>query len=89
VRIAKDAKDAKGATTARVTLLAPAEPMAWAVGTMSDGVFTSAWHAERALGAKAVAATREAVVEKRHARFVRVWGDDGSVSTKAIEEVST
>ncbi len=86
---AKDAKDAKDAKTARVTLVAPAEPMAWAVGTMRDGVFTNAWHAERALGAKAVAATREAIVEKRLARFVRVWGDDGSVTTTAIDEVST
>ena len=77
------------AQTSRVTLALPREPMAWAVGTMEDGVFTSAWHAERVLGAKAVAAEREALVGRASARFVRVWGDDGSVTTKPIAEVKS
>jgi DNA modification methylase len=69
----------------RVTLVEPKEPMAWAVGTMKDDVFTCAWHAERVLGAKAKAAARTAVVPRAAADFVRVWGDDGSVTTRAID----
>ena len=84
-----DTKTQAGSKSLSVTLVVPKEPMAWAIGTMDDGVFTSAWHAERVLGAKAVAAQREATVERASARFVRVWGDDGSVTTKAIDEVSS
>jgi hypothetical protein len=58
--------------------------MAWAIGTMKDGVFSCAWNAERVLGAKAVAAKREAIVERNVAQAVRIWGDDGSVTTTAI-----
>jgi len=68
----------------RVTLAQPTEPMAWAVGTLEGDVFTSAWHAERGLGAKAVRAPLEAVVEPHQAQAVRVWGDDGSVTTRPI-----
>jgi DNA modification methylase len=89
VKVDTKTADAKTATTVGVTLALPREPMAWAVGTMEDGVFTSAWHAERVLGAKAVAAEREALVDRASARFVRVWGDDGSVTTKAIAEVKS
>lgn len=67
-----------------VTLVEPKEPMAWAIGTMNDGVFTCAWHAERVLGAKAVAAQREAEVDRAEASVVRIWGDDGSVTTRSI-----
>ncbi len=73
-----------GAVT--VTLAKFAEPMAWAIGTMKSGVFHCAWHAERVLGAKAVAAERTAVVARGVARFVRVWGDDGSITTAPIPE---
>lgn len=72
-----------------VTLIEPEEPMAWAVGTLTDGVFTCAWHAERVLGVKAVAARRDAVVERAKASVVRVWGDDGSVTTRPILGVAT
>jgi DNA modification methylase len=68
----------------RVALVAPKEPMAWAIGTLDDGVLTCEWHAERALRAKAVAAQREAVVPRAAAQAVRVWGDDGSVTTRPI-----
>ncbi|MDB4934637.1 MAG: Adenine specific methylase [Labilithrix sp.] len=68
----------------RVTLVEPSEPMAWAIGTMKDDVFTCGWHAERTLGAKAVAAQREAVVPRAGAEVVRVWGDDGSVTTRPV-----
>ena len=71
----------------RVTLAEPKEPMAWAVGTLDGGVFTSAWHAERGLGAKAVRAPREAVLAAHEAQAVRVWGDDGSVTTRLIGSV--
>jgi hypothetical protein len=67
-----------------VTLAKSAEPMAWAIGTMKDGTFHCAWHAERVLGSKAVAAERTAVVPRSVASFVRVWGDDGSISTASI-----
>ena len=70
-----------------VTLVEPNEPMAWAIGVLREGVFECAWHAERALGAKAVAAKRSAVVDLGHARSVRVWGDDGSITTVPIPEV--
>lgn len=68
----------------QVSLVEPREPMAWAIGTMKDGVFSCAWHAERVLGAKAVAAKRDAVVERAVAEVARVWGDDGSVTTAPI-----
>lgn len=73
-----------GKDRVRVTLLEPKEPMAWAVGKLIDGVFTCMWHAERVLGAKAVAAPCEAVLVRADAAVVRVWGDDGSVTTRSI-----
>jgi hypothetical protein len=72
----------------RVTLVLPEEPMAWAIGTLEGDVFTSAWHAERGLGGKALRAAREAVVEPHSAQAVRVWGDDGSVTTRPIARSS-
>ena len=74
------------ANTVTVTLAKAAEPMAWAIGTMKSGVFHCAWHAERVLGAKAVAAERTAVVARSVAAFARVWGDDGSITTVPIRE---
>ena len=76
------AKEADGKM--RVSLVEPKEPMAWSVGTLCDGAFTSAWHAERGLGGKALRAQRDAVVEAHQAEAVRVWGDDGSVTTRPI-----
>ena len=84
-----DAAELEGLGRLRVTLREPSEPMAWAVGTMKDGVFSCVWNAERVLGAKAVAAKREAIVERNVAQAVRVWGDDGSVTTAAIPEVKS
>lgn len=72
----------------RVTLLEPREPMAWAVGTMRDGAFHCAWHAERVLGAKAVAAERTALVDRAHAGTIRVWADDGTVTTTPISKAN-
>ena len=76
------AKEADGKM--RVSLVEPKEPMAWSVGTLCDGAFTSAWHAERGLGGKALRAQRDAVVEAHQAEAVRVWGDDGSVTTRPV-----
>lgn len=69
-----------------IALLAPKEPLAWAVGTMRDGAFTTVWHAERAPGTKAVAASPEATVATSAPLWVRVWGNDGSVSTVPVPE---
>ena len=68
-----------------VRLLAPTEPLAWAVGTEHDGVFHAVWHAERVPGTKPVPATLEAQlpdVAPSNLR-VRVFWDDGSVGTWA------
>jgi adenine-specific DNA-methyltransferase len=82
VRVEVSAADRGDAVA--ITLVEPREPMAWAVGTLRDGVFTCTWHAERVLGAKAVAVARVAVVPHADAAFVRVWGDDGSVTTQPL-----
>lgn len=63
----------------RVRLLAPTEPLAWAVGTDDGGVFRCAWHAERVPGARPVPAPREAAVSLGAGLRVRVFCDDGSV----------
>ena len=67
-----------------VDVVEPREPMAWAIGTMRDEVFHCAWHAERVLGAKAVAAERSALVSGGDAQVMRVWGDDGSIITTPL-----
>lgn len=69
-----------------VELVRPSEPAAWAIDPAPrDDVFRSAWHAERAPGARPVAAARRAVVESRGGPIaVRVWGDDGSVATRVV-----
>ena len=67
-----------------VTLDRAAEPMAWAVGSLEDGVFTAAWHAERVLGSRAAPAERIAIVPQSSARFVRVWADDGGITTTPV-----
>ena len=74
----------RGATSVTVTLAKSAEPMAWGIGTMNDEAFHCAWHAERVLGSKSAAAERTAVVAPEHAAFVRVWGDDGSITTAPV-----
>lgn len=68
----------------RVELLEPAEPLAWAVGEVREGIFTTLWHSERTPGARAIPASREAIVagaHDRHGLQARVWGDDGAMST--------
>jgi hypothetical protein len=67
-----------------VRLVEPAEPFAWAVGTC-ESAFSVAWHSERRPGAKTVPAEVTAHVEPPAGRLaVRVYGDDGTVSTSEI-----
>jgi DNA modification methylase len=66
----------------------PEEPLAWAVdGAHRAGEpFRVAWHSERAPGARARPAAREATLEDAPGPVaVRVWYDDGGVAT-TIEE---
>jgi DNA modification methylase len=76
------------AESVTITLARSAEPMAWAIGTMKNDAFHCAWHAERVLGSKAAAAERTAVVARRDASSVRVWADDGSITTASIPSPS-
>jgi DNA modification methylase len=68
-----------------VELLSPREPLAWAVDRAYEegSPFRAAWHSERHPGKKAVPAEVVARVGApgRHVA-VRVYGDDGSVSTR-------
>jgi len=69
------------ASRERVRLVSPREPLAWAVGRVTDGVFRPTWHAERIPGAKPVPAAIEAAVKGGMDRVVHVWRDDGSLGT--------
>jgi DNA modification methylase len=62
-------------------LVKPAEPLAWAVGTENDGVFSTLWHAERVPGTRPVPAALEAQVALRPDLQVRVFCDDGSIGS--------
>jgi hypothetical protein len=67
-----------------VWLVAPAEPLAWAVGSVrgSEGPLEVAWHSERLPGSKAVPAARVAEVDESLGRLlVRTYGDEGAVAT--------
>lgn len=68
----------------RIRLVEPKEPLAWALGTEERGVFRCAWHSERVPGAKPVPAAREAEIPIDPTLAVRVWGDDGSVTTARV-----
>jgi DNA modification methylase len=72
----------------RVELLAPTEPLAWAVNLASDIATPSrtVWHSERTPGARTRAALREASLESAGDRLgVTVWHDDGSTGTCIVE----
>ena len=87
------APEAKGVkvelTDDSVRLVAPTEPLAWAVGTEELGVFHATWHAERVPGTKPVPAALEARVPRTPNLHVRVFCDDGSVGTWSIESTRT
>lgn len=63
----------------RVRLIAPVEPLAWAVGAAERGVLKTEWHSERAPGKTPRGARMEADVRRRGGLQVRVYADDGSV----------
>ena len=72
----------------RVELLRPHEPLAWAIDTdfVEGRPFRTSWHAERVPGVRPQPAERVArigCVPRRVA--VRVWYDDGRVSTRLVE----
>jgi adenine-specific DNA-methyltransferase len=74
-----------------VRLERPVEPLAWAVGTRRGigSPFSVIWHAERRPGAKTVPAESTARVDagmlSASSRLaVRVYGDDGSISTRDV-----
>jgi hypothetical protein len=72
----------------RVELCEPREPLAWALDAAYDASrpFVVAWHSERAPGARARAAAREATLEASAGPVaVRVWYDDGGVATQLVE----
>lgn len=71
-------------TKTSIVLDEPAEPLAWALGEVKNGAFRALWHAERAPGAKAIAAARKAPISPRASTMVRVWGDDGSITTARV-----
>ena len=68
---------------AHVELLAPKEPLAWAVGILhGDGACDVLWHAERKPGARPVAApvaTTLQLPKGATSLFVRAFEDDGTV----------
>jgi DNA modification methylase len=82
--------EASGGRT-RVELLSPREPLAWAVDASHDPAlpFRTAWHSERAPGARARAVALEALIDRAPGApgplAVRVWHDDGVVATQIIE----
>lgn len=67
----------------RVRLVTPAEPPAWAIGVQTAEGFRTQWHSERVPGAKLRPALLEAPLPRQKNWSVRVFGDDGSVSTWA------
>ncbi len=72
----------------RVELLAPREPLAWAIDVTHDPArpFRTAWHSERSPGVRACAVAREAVLDRGAGLLaVRVWSDDGGTATRVVE----
>lgn len=76
----------------RVTLREPSEPLAWAIDARHDPSrgFVTTWHSERVPGTKTQRAARSALVdalvaESRARIAVRVWSDDGALSSAALE----
>jgi len=72
----------------RVQLESPHEPLAWAIDPsfVASRPFVSAWHSERVPGVRPRAAAPFAIVESRAHDDIalRVFGDDGALSTLVI-----
>jgi hypothetical protein len=70
-----------------VELVAPLDPLAWAIDAAPDRSrpFTTCWHSERTPGARARPAERVALIEPARGPIaVRVWHDDGGVDTVEV-----
>jgi DNA modification methylase len=71
----------------RVELVAPFDPLAWAIDAAYDPSrpFTTCWHSERTPGARARPAERVALIEPAQGPIaVRVWYDNGAVDTLEV-----
>jgi hypothetical protein len=71
----------------RVELVAPIDPLAWAIDVAHDRSrpFRTCWHSERAPGARVRPAARVALVDRERGPIaVRVWYDDGGVDTVEV-----
>jgi hypothetical protein len=72
----------------RVRLLAPTEPLAWAIDPAPSAgqPFHARWHSERVPGVRPRPASTEAVVDAgpRATLGVRVFTDDGGVATAEL-----
>jgi DNA modification methylase len=78
----------RGQDRLRVELRRPLEPLAWAIDTdFEEGhPFRSGWHAERVPGVRPQPAEHVARIDCVARRVaVRVWYDDGRVSTRLVE----
>jgi hypothetical protein len=78
------AKVTRAGREVRVQLLAPVEPLAWAIGTgpAESEPLTTLWHSERTPGARSIRAATDATFETPDAPLsVRVFDDDGCVTT--------
>jgi DNA modification methylase len=76
-----------GCDRLEVELVEPTEPFAWAVDRSyrADGTFRTAWHSERRPGSRPVPAAVVARLPWGEGRLgVRVYGDDGTVSTREV-----
>jgi 16S rRNA G966 N2-methylase RsmD len=73
-------------TNVRVTLAAPAEPLAWAIDPdfSPSRPFHATWHAERVPGVRPRPAAHEAIVPSSPGAplAVRVFTDEGAITTK-------
>jgi hypothetical protein len=87
VAVSSAQNDGDGGERLRLELVAPIDPLAWAVDVAHDPSrpFTTCWHSERAPGARARAAARVALVDRARGPIaVRVWYDDGEVDTVEV-----
>ncbi|MGA2447167.1 MAG: site-specific DNA-methyltransferase [Polyangiaceae bacterium] len=74
----------------RIELVAPSEPLAWAVLALDpvDGCPRTIWHSERVPGTAPVAALRFACVPRTSGSLiVRAHHDDGGVGTRILENL--
>jgi DNA modification methylase len=69
-----------------VELVDPTEPLAWAIDRSfdPDGPFRAIWHSERRPGTKTAPAEVVARLASADRLAIRVYGDDGTVSTREV-----